>query len=141
MGINFDTPLSSNGKTTLIGSFRRSYLQMLFKVLKLPFLPTYNDYQFKITSKLSDRDEIFLIGLGSFDKNRLNLGLKDPAEDRKYILGYMPESNQTSYVFGAGYNHTFSGGRLQITASRDYLKTRSISIGTTTSLCPRLGYG
>ena len=122
VGINFDTPLSSNGKTTLIGSFRRSYLQMLFKVLKLPFLPTYNDYQFKITSKLSDRDEIFLIGLGSFDKNRLNLGLKDPAEDRKYILGYMPESNQTSYVFGAGYNHTFSGGRLQITASRDYLK-------------------
>ena len=88
VGINFDTPLSSNGKTTLIGSFRRSYLQMLFKVLKLPFLPTYNDYQFKITSKLSDRDEIFLIGLGSFDKNRLNLGLKDPAEDRKYILKF-----------------------------------------------------
>ena len=43
VGINLDTPLSSDGKTTLVGSFRRSYLQMLFKVLKLPFLPTYND--------------------------------------------------------------------------------------------------
>lgn len=138
VGINLDTPLSSDGKTTLVGSFRRSYLQMLFKVLKLPFLPTYNDYQFKVTSKLSDRDEIFLIGLGSFDRNRLNLGLKDPEEDRKYILGYMPESNQTSYVFGAGYNHMFSGGKLQITASRDYLKNEMYKYRDNDESLPRI---
>ena len=49
-GINFDTPVSRNGKTTLLASYRRSYLQMLFSVLGLPFLPTYNDYQFKPVS-------------------------------------------------------------------------------------------
>lgn len=124
VGLNVDTPVSANGKTTLTGSFRRSYLQMLFKVLKLPFLPTYNDYQFKVNSKLSDRDELYIIGLGSFDKNRLNLSMKDPEEDRKYILGYLPENNQISYVFGAGYLHSFTGGRLQVTASRDYLKNQ-----------------
>ena len=50
--------------------------------------------------------------------------MKDPEEDRKYILGYLPENNQISYVFGAGYLHSFTGGRLQVTASRDYLKNQ-----------------
>ena len=54
-GINFDTPVSRNGKTTLLASYRRSYLQTLFSVLGLPFLPTYNDYQFKLASKLARR--------------------------------------------------------------------------------------
>ncbi len=82
-GINFDTPVSRNGKTTLLASYRRSYLQMLFSVLGLPFLPTYNDYQFKLASKLGASDEFYLIGLGSFDYNRLNTGLKDPRRRSK----------------------------------------------------------
>ena len=118
-GINFDTPVSKNGKTTLLASYRRSYLQMLFSVLGLPFLPTYNDYQFKLTSKLGASDEFYLIGLGSFDYNRLNTGLKDPDDDQKYILGYLPENRQSSYVFGAGYVHRFRAGQLRVVVSRN----------------------
>lgn len=118
-GINFDTPVSRNGKTTLLASYRRSYLQMLFSVLGLPFLPTYNDYQFKLASKLGASDEFYLIGLGSFDYNRLNTGLKDPDDDQKYILGYLPENRQSSYVFGAGYVHRFRAGQLRVVVSRN----------------------
>ena len=40
-------------KTTFIASVRRSYLQFLFSALNLPFLPTYNDFQFNILNKYS----------------------------------------------------------------------------------------
>jgi hypothetical protein len=48
-GLTLNTPISK--KSTLLFSARRSYLQFLFKALKLPFLPTYNDLQFKYTLK------------------------------------------------------------------------------------------
>ena len=121
VGINIDTPISKNGKTTLVASYRRSYLQLLFDILNLPFLPTYNDYQFKINSKLTDKDEIYLIGLGSFDKNKLNLSIKDPSASQQYILGYLPNNDQTSYVFGVGYKHRFDGGEFLTVASHNYL--------------------
>lgn len=43
------------GRTTYIFSARQSYLQMLFKLLGLPFLPNYIDAQVKIKSRLSER--------------------------------------------------------------------------------------
>ena len=121
VGLNIDTPISKDGKTTLIASYRRSYLQLLFGVLNLPFLPTYNDYQFKISSKLTDRDEIYFIGLGSFDNNKLNLSIENPDYSQKYILGYLPNNNQTSYVFGVGYKHRFNGGEFLAVTSHNYL--------------------
>ncbi len=46
-----DLGLTLNGpageKATLLLSVRRSYLQFLFAALKLPFLPTYTDFQLK----------------------------------------------------------------------------------------------
>ncbi len=122
VGATINTPLTKDGKTTFIGSYRHSYLQFLFDMLGLTFLPTYNDYQFKISSRLSDDDEIYAIGLGSFDNNRLNLGIKDPEESRRYILGYLPNNDQVSYVFGLGYRRGFKGGQFKTTLSRDYLR-------------------
>lgn len=121
VGASIDTPISKNGKTTLLASYRHSYLQMLFKVLGLPFLPTYNDYQFKITSKLTNRDELYFIGLGSFDNNKLNLTIENPDESQRYILGYLPNNKQQSYVLGAGYKHSFKQGAFRLTLSRNYL--------------------
>jgi len=45
VGITLDGPLGKS--STFILSARRSYLQLLFKALALPFLPTYNDFQYK----------------------------------------------------------------------------------------------
>ncbi|PDH48344.1 MAG: ferric aerobactin receptor, partial [Bacteroidetes bacterium MED-G20] len=69
-GITLDGPV--NNKTTFVFSARRSYLQLLFSAIGLPFLPTYNDFQFKTKTKIDDKNQITFIGLGAIDDFVLN---------------------------------------------------------------------
>ncbi|MEY3238338.1 MAG: hypothetical protein RI883_2439, partial [Bacteroidota bacterium] len=54
--LTFDGPIGK--KVDFIFSVRRSYLQFLFAALKLPFLPTYNDSQFKFNYKINQKNKI-----------------------------------------------------------------------------------
>lgn len=119
VALTFDTPLGK--KASLIASYRISYLQFLFQLLKLPFLPTYQDAQFKFSYHFNDRNSLYLIGLGSFDKNRLNFGLGELTPDRQQILDYLPENDQWSYVLGAVYNHRMKNGALDVIISTNRL--------------------
>lgn len=103
LGLTVDGPLSQ--KTTFIASVRRSYLQLLFDLLGLPFLPTYNDAQFKVKTRFDQKHELTFIGLGAYDVNRLNTGLKDPTDDQRFILNSLPENDQWNYTLGAVYKH------------------------------------
>jgi hypothetical protein len=47
-GLTLEGPLTKKKKTTFLVNGRYSYLQALFKALKLPFLPTYSDAQLKL---------------------------------------------------------------------------------------------
>ena len=98
-----DGPLSD--KTTFIVSARRSYLKFLFTALKLPFLPTFNDMQFKVKTRFDAKNELTFIGLGAIDQNELNLDIKNPDDQQKYILSQLPTNNQWSYTLGAVYKH------------------------------------
>jgi len=104
-----DLALTANGplspKTTAIFSARRSYLQFLFSAIGLPFLPTYNDFQFKTKTKFNKHNEITFIGLGAIDQFKLNTGIKKPTEDQQYILDYLPVNKQWNYAVGAVYKH------------------------------------
>lgn len=91
------------GNTTYLFSVRQSYLQLLFKVLGLPFLPNYIDGQFKIKTRLSDRDEIVLLGLTGIDRMKLNTDEK--GEDAEYMLSYLPRIEQQTFTIGAAYKH------------------------------------
>lgn len=122
LGVAIDTPISKNGKTTFLGSYRHSYLQFLFSVLKLPFLPTYNDYQFKINTKFDDRNELSFVVIGSVDNNKLNRGIENPDDDQSYILGYLPENQQKSYTVGAVYKHKMDNGNIRLVLSRNYFQ-------------------
>ena len=101
LALTFDGPLTSN--TTYIFSLRRSYLQFLFDVIGLPFLPTYSDYQFKVKTIINDKSQLTIIGLGALDQFRLNTGLKNPDESQQYILDYLPVNEQWNYTTGAIY--------------------------------------
>ena len=101
LGLTLDGPISD--RTTFIASARRSYLQLLFKTLKLPFLPTYNDIQFKVKTKINSKQEISLIGLGAYDISRLNKSISNPDEEQRFILNYLPENDQWSYTLGVVY--------------------------------------
>lgn len=102
-GLSLDGPLAP--KTTFIVSARRSYLKMLFGVIGLPFLPVYNDFQFKTVTKFNHKNELTLLGIGAYDINNLNKDIKDPDDGQKYILNWLPESVQWSYTVGATFKH------------------------------------
>jgi outer membrane receptor for ferrienterochelin and colicin len=104
-----DLSLALNGplsdRTTFLFSARRSYLQFLFGVIGLPFLPTYNDFQFKVKTRFDQKNELTVLGIGAIDQFSLNTGIKDPTEDQRYILNYLPVNNQWNYAIGAVYKH------------------------------------
>jgi hypothetical protein len=100
--VTLNGPIGDN--TTFIASYRRSYLQFLFQLLELPFLPTYNDYQFKLKHRFNEKNEITLVSIGSYDINELNLEANE-TEEQQYILGYLPEDFQWSYAIGTVYKH------------------------------------
>jgi hypothetical protein len=103
LALTLDGPLSE--KTTFIFSARRSYLQFLFSAIGLPFLPTYNDFQFKTRTRIDERNEITIIGIGAIDEFSLNTGLKNPTPDQRYILSYVPINTQWNYTNGIVYKH------------------------------------
>ncbi len=102
LAFSSEGPLSE--KTTYLASVRRSYLQLLFSALKLPFLPTYNDFQFKVKTKINDKTELSLIGLGALDHSVLNLKANE-TDAQRYILSYLPENKQWNYTLGLVLKH------------------------------------
>ena len=118
LALAIDGPISEN--TTYIFSARRSYLQYLFSVIGLPFLPTYNDMQFKLKSRINDRNEITVLGLGSYDVLTLNLDANETA-DQRAILKAIPTNDQWSYTVGAVYKHYSDKGYDTWVLSRSHL--------------------
>ncbi|KAB2872196.1 MAG: TonB-dependent receptor [Bacteroidales bacterium] len=122
LALTLDGPISNN--TSFIFSARRSYLQFLFNALGLPFLPTYNDFQFKTKTKFDSKNELTIIGLGAIDDFELNTGLKNPDESQRYILGYLPVNTQWNYTLGASYKHFKKNGFETYVVSRNMLNNR-----------------
>ncbi|MGA0109793.1 MAG: TonB-dependent receptor [Schleiferiaceae bacterium] len=122
VGLTLDGPLSK--KTTYLASVRRSYLQYLFGVIGLPFLPTYNDYQIKVKHKFNRKNQITFLSLGAYDVSELNLE-RNETEDQRYILNYLPSYNQWNYSIGAKYTHFGRFGATNIVLSRFMLNNES----------------
>jgi hypothetical protein len=122
VGLTLDGPLSK--KTTYLASIRRSYLQFLFKAIGLPFLPTYNDYQFKVKHNFNRNNQLTILSLGAYDVSVLNTDQNETPEQR-YILNYLPEYDQWNYSIGAKYTHFGPGGITNIVLSRFMLNNES----------------
>jgi len=103
LALTLDGPINDN--TSFIFSARRSYLQFLFNIIGLPFLPTYNDFQFKLKTNFDAKNSLTIIGLGAIDNNELNLGIENPDEGQQFILNNLPVSEQWNYTLGAVYTH------------------------------------
>ena len=125
LGLTADGPIGK--KATYIFSARQSYLQGLFTVLGLPFLPNFIDYQGKVNIDLGKRDKLSIITVGAFDFFRLNTGVNDNITDsvqlksNRYILGYLPDYNQWNYAFGTVYTHFGKKNKTQVFLSRNML--------------------
>lgn len=118
LGLTVEGPSGKN--SSFLFSVRRSYLQFLFKALKLPFLPTYNDYQYKHKFKLNDRNEINIVSLGSLDQFKLNLK-DDDTDYQQYLLANLPIQTQWSYTLGTSYKHYGDKGFWTVVLSRNMI--------------------
>jgi CarboxypepD_reg-like domain/TonB-dependent Receptor Plug Domain len=118
LGLTIEGP--TGNKSSLLLSLRRSYLQFLFSALKLPFLPTYTDFQLKYKVRLNSKNELTIIGLGAKDDFKLNLKAND-TEYQRYILDFIPVQVQYSYVFGLVLKHYRPNGFDTWVLSRNYL--------------------
>lgn len=126
VGLTFDGPIGD--KTTFIFSARRSYLQLLFGVIGLPFLPTFNDSQFKVKHRINKKNEITFIGIGAYDQFRLNESAVEDEDDperrrrNQFILGNIPINEQWNYTVGANYKHFSKRGFQNVVISRTHLQ-------------------
>lgn len=123
LGVALNGPIGE--KSTFVVSYRRSYLQFLFDVIGLPFLPTYNDLLLKYKVRLDQRNEITFIGLGAIDKFKLNTGLENPDEGQALLLNSIPVNEQWSYTAGAVYKRFREKGFDAFIISRNFLNNKA----------------
>ena len=121
-----EASLSGSGhfspRTTYLFSVRQSYLQYLFDLLGLPFLPNYIDAQFKVKSRLTDEHEVMLLGLGGIDRMKLNTDEKGDATE--FLLSYLPVIHQDTYTLGASYKHYAGRHTQNLFIGHNYLNNR-----------------
>jgi outer membrane receptor for ferrienterochelin and colicin len=117
-GVTIEGPIAKGH--SFMFSYRRSYLQFLFKLIGLPFLPTYDDFQLKYKAKINDKNEITVIGLGAIDQFKLNLD-DDLDDDQKRLVEILPVNNQWNYAIGLNWKNYRETGFSQLVVSRNML--------------------
>ena len=124
MQLMMDGPLSKDQSWSGLFSVRKSNLQLLFKGIGLPFLPSYYDTTFKVSKKFKTGDELYFIGLGAIDKFEFNNDAKKTLYNLS-LIERLPNSPQWNYTFGAGYRHLVENGNWLFTVSRNMLDNQS----------------
>lgn len=124
-----DLALTADGspteKSNFIVSYRRSYLQFLFQLLQLPFLPTYDDAMVRYKFKIDDKNELTILALGALDRVRLNTA-ENESEQQKIILETIPRNNQWNYTTGLVYKHYRKSSYATLVLSRNELNNEAI---------------
>ncbi|PSR06387.1 MAG: ferric aerobactin receptor, partial [Bacteroidetes bacterium SW_10_40_5] len=118
VGVSVEGPIGDD--FSYIISARRSYLQFLFKILGQPFLPTYNDINYKFKYKIDDNNQISLMGIGAIDNFELNQDEQEDEVDR-YILNNLPVNEQWNYTSGIKYTHFGDNSYFNLILSRFHL--------------------
>lgn len=112
--LTFEGPLfkgaNEYSNTSFIASVRRSYLQLLFQALDLPFLPDYWDYQYKLTHKIDKYNDLTVTGVGSIDNFSVNIP-DDIDEEQQANLDQVPIIKQRTNTVGASWKRRFKNGQ------------------------------
>lgn len=135
LALTAEGPLGEN--TTFLASARRSYLQFLFQAIGLPFLPTYNDFQVKVKTKIDNKNEITFIGLGAIDNFALNLAANE-TEEQQYILDNIQVNEQWNYTNGLVYKRFVDNGYWTFVLSRNMLNNVAYKNENNDETLPRI---
>jgi len=98
-------------------------LQLLFQALELPFLPDYWDYQYKLSHKLDDYNDLILTGVGSIDDFSVNVP-SDIDAQQQATLEQVPVIKQRTNTIGISWKKRFkkTPGFMTTTISTNYLQ-------------------
>ena len=125
MQLMADGPLSKDQSWSGLFSVRKSNLQLLFKAIGLPFLPSYYDGTFKVSKKFQSGNELFFLGMGARDSFKFNEDA-EPTLTNLTLIDRLPVSPQWNYTVGAGYRHLAENGNWLFTMSRNMLDNRAL---------------
>jgi hypothetical protein len=92
-------PLGRGG--AWIGSFRRSFVDLLANSADIKSVPEMSAFTFKATYDLGRRHKVWAIGVGGFDRIDFNLDDEDP--DEPDFVGI--EQRATRVLLGVGWQH------------------------------------
>ncbi len=120
-----DGPLSKDQTWSGLFSVRKSNLQLLFKAIGLPFLPSYYDATFKVSKKFESGDELYFLGMGAKDSFKFNEDA-EPTLANLTLIDRLPVSPQWNYTVGAGYRHLAENGNWLFTLSRNMLDNQAL---------------
>jgi hypothetical protein len=120
-GVTFDTPLNKKRTASALVSVRRSYLDGLFSVIGLPFLPEYWDTQFKIKWDINQKTSLTFIHLGAIDRLRLNNSSNLDSTQLNIQYG-IPIISQNTYTFGVVLKRITKRGFFTVAISRNWLQ-------------------
>ncbi|TXF78918.1 TonB-dependent receptor [Chryseobacterium sp.] len=125
MQLMMDGPLSKDQSWSGLFSVRKSNLQLLFKAIGLPFLPSYYDATFKVSKKFKSGDELYFLGIGAKDSFRFNEEAESTLTNLT-LIDRLPVSPQWNYTIGAGYRHLAENGNWLLTVSRNMLDNQAL---------------
>lgn len=123
LGVTLEGPVGS--RSSFIASYRKSYLEYLFRSLALPFLPAYQDAEIKHKFRMNDKNEFTFLFLGAIDDFTLNTDANE-TEDQRYILGNLPVNTQWNYTIGGQWKHFDDFGYYQMVLSRNMLNNEAV---------------
>lgn len=121
LATTLDGPIGN--KTTFLASARRSYLQLLFKLIDLPIRPNYWDFQYKISHNFNSKTTLSFLGVGAIDRFSFEIPRTSTPESI-YVIRSNPLIEQNSYTTGITLRRRIDQGFWNLALSRNYLDNR-----------------
>ena len=115
--LTLEGPLSKNKKTTFLASATRSYFQLLRAAIDIPILPSYWDFQTKITHQIDKKTTLTLIGIGAIDDFKF-VAPNEVTPEKLYIINSNAVVQQWNYTAGASLKRSIKNGYWNLALSR-----------------------
>lgn len=105
-------------KTDYLLSARKSYLDLLFKLIDLPIRPNFYDFQYKVTHKFNEKTTLTAIGVGAIDN--FSFGeTRESSPENEYFRRSLPIITQWNYTNGFVLKRLINKGYVNIALSRN----------------------
>ncbi|MGD8395412.1 MAG: TonB-dependent receptor [Candidatus Eiseniibacteriota bacterium] len=109
-GLNLEGPVADRG--SFLFSARKSYLDLLFRVLDQPFVPIYTDLNLHARLRPAPEYELSLLGLAAIDRVDRDVGSSENRVVNAGILG----NAQDRWIGGVRVRRLFESGFATVTA-------------------------